>query len=40
MLTHVEVALRLASSFAASSTKSSSHGQDIERFGTVFHHAA
>lgn len=31
---------RLASSFAASSTKSSSHGQDIERFGTVFHHAA
>jgi hypothetical protein len=31
---------RLSSSFAASSTKSSSHGQDIERYGTVFHPAA
>ncbi|CAC9885918.1 unnamed protein product [Aureobasidium pullulans] len=31
---------RLSSSFAASSTKSSNHGQDIERFGTVFHHAS
>jgi hypothetical protein len=31
---------RLSSSFAASSTKSSSHGQDIERYGTIFHPAA
>jgi hypothetical protein len=31
---------RLSSSFAASSTNSSSHGQDIERCGTVFHPAA
>jgi len=31
---------RLSSSFAASSTKSSSHKQDIERYGTVFHPAA
>ncbi|KAG9994666.1 hypothetical protein KCU78_g18313, partial [Aureobasidium melanogenum] len=31
---------RLSSSFAASSNKSSSHGQDIERYGTVFHPAA
>jgi hypothetical protein len=32
--------LQLNHSFATSSTKSSSHGQDIIRFGIVLHHAA